>query len=374
MIRDSATYGFIGGLLTVDDNAPNLRVDDVITQDTITGDQSTGIAFSEKTLPSDSYESEMDLNSVYFTYDNLFLNEYQVVAGVRYEDFEQQTKTFELQADQGPITSPPLNEDIFLPSLSFNWYFEEDQQVRFAFSKTVSRPDFKETSNATFYDTDIRKRIRGNPNLMVSEVNNIDVRWEKYWSDNETLSVALFYKDLKDPIERVVLTASGTASDSRTFQNSDAAEIYGIELDGRKDFAFNESMTKTLFVALNASVIESEVDLKNAEKRQLQGQPEYTFNLILGYDDIENNQELTILFNQNGESIEDVGVSTKPDVIEEPRLDIKINYKYYWDEDIVFKANVSNLLDSEIEFTQGGNILESHKEGVEFQAGVEWNF
>lgn len=370
---DSDSYGFTGGQFVIDDRAPNRRVSDVLTEDNITGDTDTGYTFQNKTLPSDSYDAEMDLNSVYASYDMLIDSTYQFVFGVRYEDYEQTTETFSLAGEQEAVKS--LVEDgIVLPSLTFNWLYSEDQQLRFAVSKTVSRPDFKETSNATFYDNEFDFRVRGNPNLIVSEVTNFDVRWENYWTESESISVAFFYKDIENPIERVVQAASGTAGNSRTFENSESAEIYGIEIDTRKEFSLNEELSKSIFVAVNSSYIESEVSLANGGTRALQGQPEYTFNFIVGYDDFDNNQELTFLVNQNGESIKDVGVSGLPDVIEDPRLDVKLNYKYSFTDDLTLKIKLSNLLDDEVVFSQGGEVFQGYKKGREFQAGVDWSF
>lgn len=370
---DSDTYGFGGGLLAIDDNAPNLAVSDVVNSDTITGVSSTGFSFQDKTLPSDSYDAEMDLNSVYVSYDALWNLKYQLVVGVRYEEFEQITDTFSLSGDQGPQQSV-LAENSVLPSLSFNWFITDEQQLRFGISRTVARPDFKETSNATFYDREFNFRVRGNPNLQVSDVTNYDVRWEKYWSDQESLSVALFYKDMTDPIERVVQPASGTAGNSRTFQNAESGEVLGVEIDGRKDFALDDSFTRSFFVATNASLIDSEVTLQNASTRNLQGAPDYTFNLIVGYDDIAQGHELTLLMNQSGETIVDVGVSGQPDVILEPRMDVNLVYRYSLSDTFTFRVKLENLLDSELEFTQGGNIFQSYKRGYEVKAGFDWEF
>ena len=371
---DSESYGYDGGLQSgVDDNAPNLLVSEVLTVDNITGDSGTGFAFQDKTLPSDSYEADMDLDSVYLSYDLMFLDSYQIVVGGRYEDYTQTTDTFELAGDQDAASSL-LDEGTFLPSFSFNWFVSEDQQLRFAVSKTVSRPDFKETSNAVFYDKEFDFRVRGNPNLKLSEVVNVDLRWERYFSDTESLSVALFYKDLKDPIERVVQPASGTAGNSRTFSNADSAELYGIELDLRKDFSFDERYDRTFFIAFNGSYIDSEVTLTTGEKRKLQGQPDYTLNVVLGYDDLPTRQQLTLLLNQSGDNIVDVGVSGRPDVIEEPRLALDVNYKFDVTADFALKAKVKNLLDSEVEFTQGGKVFQSYDKGMELEAGFDWNF
>ncbi|MEH6559386.1 MAG: TonB-dependent receptor [Oceanicoccus sp.] len=368
---ESDTYGFRGGQF-LNDNSENVSVSDVINSNSITGDTDTGYTFSDKTLASDSYDAEMDLGSAYVSYDALLNSEYQLVVGVRYEDYEQTTETFSLQGAQEKVVSN-IQDDVFLPSMSLNWYFSEDQQLRIAVSETVSRPDFKETSFAVFYDNEFDFRVRGNPNLKVSTVTNYDLRWEQYWSDVENVSVALFYKEFKDPIERVVLTASGTAGNSRTFRNADSGEMWGIELDGRKDFPFNEAFTKSLFVALNASYIDSEVEIDN-ETSAFQGAPEYTFNLILGYDDISSGHELTLLLNQNGETVVDKGVSGQPDIVEEPRLSMNLNYKYAISDAFTFKAKVENILNQEVEFTQGGNVFQSYERGMKFKAGIDWIF
>ena len=371
---DSRTFNFNGNEGTFEDNAPNLRASDVITLDNITGDPSTGLAFNEATLPSDSYSATLDLNSVYSSFSQRFLGNFQAIVGLRYEDFFQDVDTFSIETG-APDPTEPLDEGIALPAVSLNWEINNSQQLRFAASKTVSRPDFRERSNATFYDPEFDFRVRGNPNLVISEVLNIDLRWEMYWSDTESVSVALFQKTIDDPIERVLLLASGTAGDSRTFRNGDEADVIGVEFDGRRDFDLNGSGTRSLFVTLNTSIIDSEIDVDN-RTRKLQGQPDYTCNLVFGYDDFAGGirHEFTALFNQAGETIVDVGQSGLPDVIEEPRLAVDLNYKAFLTDSLVLRAKVGNLLDETVEFTQGGQVLQEYKRGVTLQAGIDWSF
>ena len=106
----------------------------------------------------------------------------------------------------------------------------------------------------------------------------------------------------------------------------------------------------------------------------LPGQPEYVLNVIIGYDAIDNNQELTLLLNQNGDTIVDVGVSQQPDIILEPRFELDLNYKWYFAEDWQLVVNGNNLLDEDFEFTQGGKTYQEYRTGREYTVGLNWNF
>ena len=371
---DVDTFGFEDAL-NGDDNAPNLLVTDVLNPATITGVSTTGYGFQDKTLANDSYDAELDLNAIWMSFDTLQNETHQFIAGARYEDYKQVTDTFTLQQPPEPLPSE-LEDSVVLPSVGYNWFFTERQTVRFGLSKTVSRPDFKETSNALFYDPDFDITVRGNPDLQVSDAINADARYQFYWNDLDNLSVGVFYKELDQPIERVLNVASGTVGNSRTFQNADSAEIYGIELEGRKEWGVGDSLTKSFFLAGNASWIDSEVQLTGqaVNTRPLQGQPEYVLNLILGYDDIDNGQELTLLLNQNGDTVSDVGIDGQADIVLEPRLDLTLNYRWYFTDSWQFVFKGENLLDEPVEFTQAGKIYQSWETGREFSFGLNFNF
>ena len=386
---ESSTYGF--NVNQVRDDllrTSNLLVSDVVyacdgtaarsgceagEQGGISNSPNTGLVFVDKTLASDSYDAELEYNSAYLMYDHTFDSVWQVILGGRYETYEQTTNTFSLQGDRGAVQSV-IDEDSFLPSLGINWFINDDHQLRLAVSQTVARPDFKEAANATFYDNEFNFRVRGNPFLEISDIINADLRWEWYLSEMESLSVAVFYKDMDKPIERVVQAASGTAGNSRTFQNSDSAELYGLEVDGRFEFEIGDGYDQTFFVSFNAALIESEVSAENQEDRALQGQPEYTANLIFGYDHVSAGHQLTVLLNQNGKSIADVGVSGQPDVFLEPRLDLNVVYRFGISDALTLKAKLENLLDDEVEYTQGGQVFQVYNRGPSIQVGLDWQF
>ena len=396
---ESATYGYFNdGRNPALERAPNVLVSDVIYlcgtgDDTVScpatpaengvtlppvggiqNNARTGYVFAIRTAVSDEYSAELSYNSVYAMYDHTVDSTWQFIVGARYEMYDQTTDTFDLTTGapvQGIVDEPGL-----LPSLGINWFYSDTQQLRFAMSQTVARPDFKEASNAVYFDNEFNVRIRGNKDLTISDVLNLDLRWEWYFGDNEqdSLSVAAFYKEMTDPIERVVQPASGTAGNTRTFQNSDKADLYGMEVEGRKEFVLSDDYNRTLFVSFNMAYIESEVTAANQLTRALQGQPEYTANLVIGYDDLSAGQQLTLLYNQNGQSIADVGVLGAPDVYLEPRGELNLVYRYDISDYATLKARIENLLDEKVEYTQGSSVFQSYEKGTTFQLGFEWNF
>ncbi len=350
-------------------------VDGDVTSPALGGVQNSvtrGLTFTESTLPSDNYEADLTYNSAYILYDHTFGLDWQVIGGVRLEEYAQTTETF--SSFSGQALDAVIDEDVTLPHLGVNWSFTDTQQLRIAVSETVARPDFKETANAYYQDLEFGAQVFGNPFLETSSITNADVRWEWYFDEDagNSVSIALFYKEIEDAIERVVIAASGTAANARTFQNSDLAELTGVEVEGRISFALSESGDSEFFIDLNAASIDSEVDIGGGVIRAMQGQPEYTANMILGYDDFASNQQVTLLLNQNGETVADRGIQGAADVVLEPRLDVQLVYRWDINEALSLRAKVNNLLNEEFEYTQGGRIFQRYERGTSFQVGIDW--
>ena len=327
-----------------------------------------------RTAASDVYEADLQYDSVYLMYDHNFNSKWQIVGGVRVEDYKQETDTFSL-ATAEPIASV-IDEQSVLPSLGVNWRFADTQQLRLALSKTVARPDFKETANSQFFENEFNVIIRGNPLLEISEVANLDLRWEWYFGDNDRdqLSVAGFLKEMEDPIERVVQPASGTAGNSRTFRNALDGEVYGVEVEARKEFLLGSGGSTVIFVDFNAAYIESDVTLENGETSLLQGAPEYTANIVAGYDNFATGHQVTLLYNSNGAYIADRGLQGLPDILLEARGELNLIYRYDLSEAVTLRAKIENLLDEPVEYTQGGDVFQSYEKGMNASIGFDWSF
>jgi len=100
------------------------------------------------------------------------------------------------------------SSDIWLPSLNLNYKINDEMIGRLGLSKTMTRPRFDSLNPRT----QIREvqwgpstGSAGNTNLQPLESKNIDLSYEWYFNESSLVSVALFYKDMKN-FERTVQT------------------------------------------------------------------------------------------------------------------------------------------------------------------------
>ena len=353
---------------------PTPGANDVLSDENIAEDR---FVLQNITAPSDRYEADLDINAAYLMTDMDLYDSFRLVTGARVESAEQSVDTFD--TDGAPVNTG-FDETDVLPSVNLTWFMNPDMQMRFGYSQTISRPDFKEMANASFFDPVFGFTVRGNPDVESSEVDNFDVRWEWYLSNTDTLTVGAFYKDLSQPIERIIIPSGGSAlQGTRSFANAEEGEIQGVEVDFRKEFPLDDALSQTLFLQANASLIDSEVTLperssENRDTRELQGQADSTMNIALGYDHLDSGQEVTLLFNRNGESIQDASRGDLPSVIEEPVNQLDLTYKKRFSSELSVDAKIENLLDEETEFTQGDNTFFKYSPGLSLSVGADWNF
>ncbi len=104
-------------------------------------------------------------------------------------------------------TSGTAKHTLLLPSLNVNFATNENMIVRFAVSRTMTRPAFDSLNPRLNINENVWGLTAigsaGNAALKPLKSTNLDVSWEWYFNDSGLLSVALFHKDMKDFLERV---------------------------------------------------------------------------------------------------------------------------------------------------------------------------
>ncbi len=104
-------------------------------------------------------------------------------------------------------TSGTAKHRLLLPSLNINYALNDEMIVRFAVSRTMTRPAFDSLNPRLNINENVwgltATGAAGNAALKPLRSTNLDVSWEWYFNDSSILSAAVFYKDMKDFPERV---------------------------------------------------------------------------------------------------------------------------------------------------------------------------
>ncbi|WP_448246999.1 TonB-dependent receptor [Thalassotalea agariperforans] len=137
--------------------------------------------------------------------------------GVQVIDIEQSSTGFStVENSEGYVVSTDsAGGDSYtdiLPTLNLSFEVAENQFIRTALGKVLSRPrldDMRPNARATFaYNDDQIKNPNpqggpwsgsaGNPDLKPLEANQFDLSYENYFTDDGYVAAAFFYKDLKN--------------------------------------------------------------------------------------------------------------------------------------------------------------------------------
>jgi TonB-dependent receptor len=314
-----------------------------------------GFVIEEGTRPSDQYTGENMVVAGYVG-GSVPIGKFDISGGFRLESNTQKINTATVNGPvmvNNPVISP-------MPFVNAAYNITDRSLVRLAYSKTVNRPEFRELAPFLYYDFEMEMGIFGNPDLKTADINNVDLRWELYPSPGELISVGVFYKAFKNPIEtRLQLT---TEAPQATFANANEATTYGLELEFRKSLASLSvsRFLRNMSVNLNASYIFSEVDLGEdvgfqQRKRELQGQSPYLLNVGLYYLDEEKGFSTSVAYNVFGQRIHQVGDNLFPSIYELSRhaMDIQLGKRFGRLEG---KLNIQNLLNAEYRFYQDTDV------------------
>lgn len=340
-----------------------------------------GFVLRETTRATDNYSASQRLDAGFVDADFSFGAHYRATLGVRRERNDQDVTTFSIVNPDAPPVVAGDRSTAWLPAASFTWLYGEHAQVRAAFSRTVARPDFRELSPAPYTDPELDIDTIGNPDLRTTRIRNVDLRWEYYFDESDSLAVALFDKRFDEPIERVRLAGS---TPLLSFQNASSAHNYGVELDAYRNLGFLGASwfgidPERFRVGFNYARIRSNVqlDAQSASfqtnlSRPMQGQSPYVANVQFGYADADAGLEATLLFNRFGRRISQVGVQGQPDIYEEAFDALDFQFRHAFATDWRWTLRLRNLLDPSVEYTQGGLPTRRYHRGREVQLSVEW--
>lgn len=308
-----------------------------------------------------------DINTAgYVMADWQLTDHIKMIAGGRAEYADINVNT----ATQGGFTvaSDLRNFDV-LPAFLLNTRLADNTNLRFAASRTVTRPEYRELAPVTFRDVLGGVSITGNNKLHRGLINNIDVRYEHFPNPNEIFSVGLFAKQFISPIERVEQATSGAYQ--ANFQNALIANNIGIELEARKE------IFTAVTVFSNVTLMSSTVQLDTTQrltvtdsKRALVGQSPYVINIGTTYSSLSGRTNITVLYNTVGDRIFAAGVFPLPNIVEKARHMVDVTMKAPIGQRANLKMDVRNILDARYKFMQGNLEREGYNMGRMISLGI----
>jgi outer membrane receptor protein involved in Fe transport len=322
-----------------------------------------------------------------------------VTGGVRWEDFERLAVPVDpLQFDPAigkiPFEGDSLEEylesitktgDDYYPALAVTrmipGFWADDFQLRFGWSETVARPDLREVSGATYIDPLTEARVRGNPDLLDSELSNFDLRAEWFFAGGDNLTLSLFYKDITNPIE----TIEAPGSDDNiglTFINAESAELYGLEVEGLKGLGFlsGGGWTDAFFVSGNVTFSDSEITIGNAapnltnNKRPMTQHSDLVVNFQLGFDSPGGMHSASLAYNMYSERIFFAGRGGADDAREQPFNSLDLVYSFHPTDRLSLKLRLQNLLGEDTVIEQGGVDVLEQKIGTTAKLDFSYRF
>ena len=344
-----------------------------------------GFVIEEATTAQDSYEGTNLLGAGYIS-GSVPAGKFDISVGFR---GEYNIQTLDAKSNNGGNIE--VDNPVFaaLPMMNVAYNLSDRSLVRVAYSRTVNRPEFRELAPFLYYQFEYEAGIFGNPDLKTAFINNVDLRWEMYPNPGEMISVGGFYKDFKDPIETYLQITSETPQ--LFFGNAQSAYSYGVEFEFRKSLASLgvSKLLRNTSVNLNASWIQSEVNIgdiapNQLQNRPLQGQSPYIINMGLYYSDEETGLSANAAYNVFGPRIFSVGDKLFPSWWELPRNSLDFQIAKTWNKRFETKLNIQNALNAAYRIYQDNNsdneiesqeaLIQRYTVGTQFSLGLSYKF
>jgi hypothetical protein len=271
----------------------------------------------EGTNPTDTYEAEQAFIASFLSAEKTF-GRWRLQGGLRYE--------YGYQALTSATASGPIYQytpfPILLPFTHMSYNLLENHKLRFAYARSLNRPELRELAPFTYYNFALNLDQAGNPALRPATLHHLDLRYDYTPTLDQLLSAGFFYKHLTNPIENYILR--GADNPILQYGQAETAFLFGLEAEARF------RLTRRIELISNLALIYSQVNMGNrvvglagesqARFRPLYGQAPYIANVIVSYTSPNRLWQISTAFQQIGPRIFWVGDNLNPTVYEMPRL------------------------------------------------------
>ncbi|RZJ52595.1 MAG: TonB-dependent receptor [Flavobacterium sp.] len=342
------------------------------------------------------------INAGYLDLAWKFSEKFEVNVGARLEQTHRETKYRESGSFEDPYLKIINDKTDILPSFNTKYILNDKSNLRFAASKTITRPVIMESYPLEFVNPDGTIE-RGNQFLINSDNYNFDLKYELFPTNKELISATIFTKMIDNPIERLFTNSAGSGGQIITYGNSNKAVLYGAEFE----FLFQlERISKSLSnfsIGANASLMDTKVTIEktfengvnnpetiavdNNPSRKLQGASPWILNGDLRYDSEFSEKwksSMTMVYNLYSKRIYAVGTNGLDNYYEMPFGKLDFIWQNKLSDKFDVKLSVDNILNpaykiemgdkSRIDITESDLTVREYKKGVGFSMNISYTF
>lgn len=355
------------------------------------GRNEIGVYAFNNTNPANSYVGTDEVAAAYLMGTYQVTEWLKVTGGLRAENttifVESDIAELRDSADRNNFIAD-IDTLNFMPAVNFVISTRENHNLRFGFSQTVARPNMREVAPFGSFGFFGDPPVFGNPDLELTSINNFDIRYEIFPATNkgEVISASAFYKQFVNPI---VTTFRLSGEQQFTWENTASADLYGLELELRKNLGFLGTNFSNFTFSSNFAYIQStqavdeqecaigqELDPDFECDRRFNGQSDFVANANLSYRTSGDNPwDAIIAYNYFGDRLESIGAPGSPDIFEQGRsqLDVSLSKKV---NNFKLSLRMRNLLDPDFktfsEFNGEEYIFSQYTRGREISFGVSY--
>jgi len=343
---------------------------------------------SEETLVSDFTATE-DVLAVY-AMTSIEAENALIIAGIRVEKTKFESSAY----DSGATKTYGSNDYTFVsPNLTIKYFLSENQLLRGAIWRALSRPKFANAAPVAEVEIDGEdiKGSYGNPDLKPYEANNLDLSYEYYGDDLFFFSLGVFFKQIDNaiyPTYQKTATINGVNFNDgvKTYINAEQSDIKGLEVTYQQEFNFLPSPFDGLYLAANMTFTDGESTFAFDDDqrfttpfRKLSDQQK---NISIGYDQGRVDARLSLssrgdyldwLADEEGD-IDTISLGNSRFVDNHSQLDFSLKYEI--NDNLSVKLEGTNLTDEpEYYFWGYKDRLSQYDEyGTTYSLGFRYNY
>lgn len=374
------------GQFNIDINKPNDLINTNVNNGLVAfGEESTG-----------DYKTKLfnNINSGYANGFFTFGEKLEINGGFRAEQSIREIKyrnTTDAATDK--YSKLKKNKLDILPSINAKYSINEKNNIRFAGSKTVTRPISIEVMPISYINPDGTVE-NGNASIENSDNINVDLKYEFFPNSNEIIVLGIFGKQISNPIERIFVPTASSGGQITTYQNSKDATLFGAEIEVLLQLKRISPVLKNFSWGFNTSIMKTKVNvdlvknpLENQNSRALQGASDWLVNSDLKYDfefnkDMKNS--ISLVYGVSGDRIYSVGTAgldhiyeksfSKLDFIWTSKLSKNIDAKFALDN--ILNPSFKRVLGDKSQQTinESDLTLKEYKRGTGLSLNLSYTF